>query len=60
VVADEVRKLAERSQRETKAISELILDVQTGTRDTVRAMESGSGKVEQRTIKSRRTRLARR
>jgi methyl-accepting chemotaxis protein len=52
VVADEVRKLAERSQRETKAISVLIRDVQTGTRDAVQAMESGSGKVQQGTIKA--------
>src|SRR4029079_2445223 len=46
VVADEVRKLAERSQRETRAISELIRDVQTGTRDAVKAMTSGSAQVE--------------
>ncbi|MGE3268975.1 MAG: methyl-accepting chemotaxis protein, partial [Chloroflexota bacterium] len=52
VVADEVRKLAERSQRETKAISSLIRDVQTGTRDAVLAMESGSGKVEEGTAKA--------
>jgi methyl-accepting chemotaxis protein len=52
VVADEVRKLAERSQRETKAISELIRDVQAGTREAVRAMESGSSKVEQGTVKA--------
>ncbi|MFN8633819.1 MAG: methyl-accepting chemotaxis protein [Chloroflexota bacterium] len=47
VVADEVRKLAERSQRETKAISELIREVQTGAKDAVKAMEQGSAKVEQ-------------
>ncbi|MGE3272201.1 MAG: methyl-accepting chemotaxis protein [Chloroflexota bacterium] len=47
VVADEVRKLAERSQRETKAIGELIIEVQAGTRDAVKAMETGSVKVEQ-------------
>jgi methyl-accepting chemotaxis protein len=52
VVADEVRKLAERSQRETKAISELIQDVQAGTKDAVRAMEVGSVKVEQGTLKA--------
>ena len=52
VVADEVRKLAERSQRETKAISELIRDVQAGTRDAVLAMESGSGKVAQGAAKA--------
>jgi methyl-accepting chemotaxis protein len=46
VVADEVRKLAERSQRETKAIAELIREVQAGTRDAVLAMETGARKVE--------------
>jgi len=45
VVADEVRKLAERSQRETKAIGELIRQVQSGTQEAVRAMEQGSQKV---------------
>ncbi|MFN8634918.1 MAG: methyl-accepting chemotaxis protein [Chloroflexota bacterium] len=47
VVADEVRKLAERSQRETKAIADLIRAVQAGTDDAVGAMEAGSAKVEQ-------------
>ncbi|MCC7370826.1 MAG: MCP four helix bundle domain-containing protein [Chloroflexi bacterium] len=47
VVADEVRKLAERSQRETKAIADLIREVQAGTKDAVAAMEQGSVKVEQ-------------
>jgi methyl-accepting chemotaxis protein len=52
VVADEVRKLAERSQRETRAISELIRDVQAGTRDAVGAMERGSAKVAQGSAKA--------
>ncbi len=52
VVADEVRKLAERSQRETKAIAGLIRDVQSGTKDAVKAMEVGSVKVEQGTLKA--------
>ena len=43
VVADEVRKLAERSQRETKAIAELIREVQAGTSDAVEAMEQRLG-----------------
>jgi methyl-accepting chemotaxis protein len=47
VVADEVRKLAERSQRETKAIADLIREVQSGTKAAVEAMEQGSSKVEQ-------------
>jgi methyl-accepting chemotaxis protein len=46
VVAEEVRKLAERSQRETKAIAQLIQQVQSGTRDAVDAMGAGSAKVE--------------
>jgi methyl-accepting chemotaxis protein len=46
VVADEVRKLAERSQRETRAISDLIRDVQVGTRQAVAAMEQGAHQVE--------------
>jgi methyl-accepting chemotaxis protein len=47
VVADEVRKLAERSQRETRAIGELIRDVQAGTRDAVEAMARGAAKVNE-------------
>jgi methyl-accepting chemotaxis protein len=46
VVADEVRKLAERSQRETRAISQLIEQVQDGTRRAVEAMKSGAAQVE--------------
>ena len=45
VVADEVRKLAERSQRETKAIGQLIREVQASTQDAVTSMERGSAKV---------------
>jgi len=52
VVADEVRKLAERSQRETKSIAELIRQVQAGTKDAVSAMEQGSIKVEQGSVKA--------
>src|SRR5213595_2073779 len=47
VVAEEVRKLAERSQRETKAIAELIRDVQHGTREAVTAMSTGTERVAQ-------------
>lgn len=47
VVADEVRKLAERSRLETKAIAQLIEEVQVSTRDAVQAMEQGAQKVEQ-------------
>ncbi len=52
VVADEVRKLAERSQRETRSISDLIRDVQQGTRDAVGAMTEGSAKVEAGSVKA--------
>ncbi|MCC7368483.1 MAG: HAMP domain-containing protein [Chloroflexi bacterium] len=44
VVADEVRKLAERSQRETKSIAELIREVQQGTREAVEAIAQGTVK----------------
>jgi methyl-accepting chemotaxis protein len=47
VVADEVRKLAERSQRETRAIGDLIRDVQAGTREAVEAMVQGTAKVNE-------------
>jgi methyl-accepting chemotaxis protein len=46
IVADEVRKLAERSQRETKVITDLIHDVQAGARGAVTAMDEGARKVE--------------
>jgi methyl-accepting chemotaxis protein len=52
VVADEVRKLAERSSRETKQISELILQVQSGTQDAVTAMADGASKVEQGSVRA--------
>jgi methyl-accepting chemotaxis protein len=52
VVADEVRKLAERSQRETRAIAELIRDVQSGTQSAVEAMAIGARKVEDGTTQT--------
>jgi methyl-accepting chemotaxis protein len=47
VVAGEVRKLAERSQRETRAISDLIRQVQSGTRQAVVAMNRGERSVRE-------------
>ncbi len=58
VVADEVRKLAERSQRETRAITELIRDVQTGTEQAVRAMAAGSQRIEHGSTTSNQAGLA--
>jgi methyl-accepting chemotaxis protein len=47
VVAGEVRKLAERSQRETRAISDLIRQVQSGTQRAVVAMSRGERSVQE-------------
>jgi methyl-accepting chemotaxis protein len=46
VVAGEVGKLAERSRRETKAIADVIGQIQAGTSDAVKAMEDGALEVE--------------
>jgi len=58
VVADEVRKLAERSQRETRAIAQLIKDVQGGTHEAVVAMQSGSSQVEDGSRRAEQARQA--
>ena len=47
VVAEEVRKLADRSQRETRAIADLIHEVQAGTDEAVSAMSDGTRRVDQ-------------
>lgn len=47
VVADEVRKLAERSGKATKEIAELITNIQKLTDSAVKAMDEGTGQVEQ-------------
>lgn len=47
VVADEVRKLAERSGKATKEIAQLVGIIQNGTNSAVKAMEQGTGEVEQ-------------
>jgi methyl-accepting chemotaxis protein len=46
VVADEVRKLAERSLRATKEIADLIIGIQTGVNDAVKAMQDSISYVE--------------
>jgi methyl-accepting chemotaxis protein len=52
VVADEVRKLAERSQRETRVIAQLIQQVQGATLDAVSATESGIDQVADGTARA--------
>ncbi|MHB0867841.1 MAG: methyl-accepting chemotaxis protein [Chloroflexota bacterium] len=58
VVADEVRKLAERSQRETRAIADLIREVQRGTAQAVSAMSGGSAKVQEESARTDEARAA--
>ncbi len=45
VVADEIRNLAERSSKAAEEISKLIDDIQTGTSESMRAMENGTEEV---------------
>jgi methyl-accepting chemotaxis protein len=52
VVADEVRKLAERSQRETKQIAELIRQVQAGTQGAVASATAGATRVTEGAAKA--------
>lgn len=47
VVADEVRKLAERTTQATKEIAQMIKSIQTETKSTVEAMETGMKQVEE-------------
>ena len=47
VVADEVRKLAEQSQVATQHIANIVREIQNQTDEAIRAMDSGSGKVNE-------------
>lgn len=47
VVADEVRSLAQRTQDSTQEIEEMISGIQTGTQDTVGAMQNSASRAEQ-------------
>jgi methyl-accepting chemotaxis protein len=47
VVADEVRKLAERTQKATKEIATMILQIQRDTQQVVKSMQASSQNVEQ-------------
>lgn len=46
VVADEVRSLAQRTQESTEEIQEMIERLQSGTREAVATMESGTSEME--------------
>jgi methyl-accepting chemotaxis protein len=50
--------LADRSSRETKAIAELIRQLQSGTQEAVGAMEAGSSKVEHGSAKANQAGIA--
>lgn len=47
VVADEVRSLARRTQDSTQEIEEMISGIQTGTQNTVGAMQNSASRAEQ-------------
>ncbi|MCB0282302.1 MAG: methyl-accepting chemotaxis protein [Calditrichae bacterium] len=49
VVADEIRNLAERSSKAADEISELIDDINTGTAETLNAIENGEKEVSEGT-----------
>ncbi len=49
VVADEIRNLAERSAKAAEEISDLIDDIQTGTSQTLKAIENGEKEVSEGT-----------
>ncbi|MFJ3484157.1 methyl-accepting chemotaxis protein [Pseudomonas sp. NPDC090202] len=47
VVADEVRSLAQRTQDSTQEIEQMISSIQSGTQDTVGAMQNSASQAEQ-------------
>ena len=51
VVADEVRKLAEESGNAAKQITDLIKDIQLGTKDAVDSMDQGTKSVGEGSVK---------
>ena len=51
VVADEVRKLAEESGNAAKQITDLIKDIQMGTKDAVDSMDQGTKSVGEGSVK---------
>lgn len=46
VVADEVRKLADKTTKEAKSITNLVIDIQESVKEAVLAMEEGTKEVE--------------
>jgi len=47
VVAEEIRRLADRSKKATEEVSTLMVEMQTGTGEALRAMKSGLNEVAQ-------------
>ncbi|GAB4563269.1 MAG: hypothetical protein Tsb0017_22280 [Geothermobacteraceae bacterium] len=53
VVADEIRELAERTAVSTSEIGQIIATLQDGTKEAVRAMETGAARVAEEVQRSR-------
>lgn len=54
VVADEVRSLAQRTQKSTAEIEQIIVQLQTGSRNAVEVMERGQAKTEKSVEQARK------